>query len=181
MGVLAHCAEQDVYSAGHLKTINKFRVILEAQQLCGPASMGTALPTLGFDATPPTSFSTVPSYHGSMGPGQMESSAGGFTAQPYSNTMMQLDPGPSVIPQYTSSFHTMSSMARSDTHSTDYSAPSNWMAAEPLSSSASQSATSMMDYFASPQQTTRQHYHPFLQEFYRYQEPSSQGHAGSFN
>ncbi|KPI45461.1 uncharacterized protein AB675_383 [Cyphellophora attinorum] len=180
MGVLAYCAEQDVFSAGHLRTVNKFRTVLETQQRSEPAFVGTTLPTLGFDATPPTSFSTGASYHESTGSDQMSTSSVGFAAQPYSNTVMQLDLLSPVVAQYSSLYHTISSTGRSDSQSTNYSNPSDWMAAGP-SSSDGQNAASMVDYFASPTQTTKQHYHPFLQDFYHYEELYSQGHAVPYN
>ena len=172
MRVLVHCAEQDVFSVGHLKTVNRFRTILEAQQISG-ITMATALPTLGSNATPPPSFSEA-TYNTRLGPGQMAGSA--FAAQPYFNTMMQADLSPPNLP-YPSPLQSMPSVVRSDSGSTYSSNQYDWMA---RGASEGQAAILPTDHNPEPMQTATAHYHPFLQDFYRYEYFSSRGYSGQY-
>jgi hypothetical protein len=161
MRVLAYCAEQDVFSAEHLKTIEKFKGALEAQRW-STTTMGTTLPALEYDTTPQTSFSG-PFYNKPRNSGQMA-----FAAQPYSGTMAQEDSVP-PIPQYSFPSEGMPSVGRSDSQSTSYSNIYDWMA---TGASDGQTLNFTMDNHPAPIQTTTQHYHPFLQDFYRYEELS---------
>jgi hypothetical protein len=117
MRVLAYCAEQDVFSARHLKTVEKFGAAFEAQR-GSETTTETTLPALGYDTTLPASFSE-PTYSVPLNQGQMAASAA-FNAQPYSDTTTQGDPVP-PIPQYSYPFQGMPSVGRSDSQSTSYS------------------------------------------------------------
>jgi hypothetical protein len=130
------------------------------------------LPTLGFDETPPTScseaFYTAPS---GSSPSPIPASAA-FVTQAYQNTMMQVDPAPSDL-QYLSSLQSMPSLGRSDTQNTDHSILYNWMETVASGAQAANVPTSQIPASLPP---ATQHYHAFLQDFYRYEELWSMGY-----
>ena len=170
MGVLSYCAEQDSCSAEYLKTVNNFRTVLDAQHISGMTA-GTPFSALRSDTSRSTPLSRTVS-SGLSNTGQMPASAA-MTAQPYSNTSIQANPSPPNL-YYPSPQQGMAALGRSDTQSTNYSIPYDWIARDA-------SGVQAADFRVEPNpisiETTTQHYQPFLQNLYRFEELSSMGYS----
>jgi hypothetical protein len=110
---------------------------------------------------PPNSFSES-SYTAPFGTGMIPASAA-FATQAYHSEMTPVDPSPTNL-QYLSPPRTVPSLGHSDIYSTDPSISHDWMETD---ASEAQVANFLVNHTSTPSQPTTQHYHAFLQDFYR--------------
>lgn len=175
VGVLSHCAQQDPLAAQFLKTVNVFKVILEAQDLSEPEevrrfSSGAANPEQV--TTSASHMSRSSSYFETASTGSRSHLPLSTASSPFD---LQAYPSPSSLPhpsfrhiQPTSAPQLASPLAPTASQNGSFSMPLDWSPSSILVMNSAMDVS--IDYESGLVGPPTQHYQPFLQDLYQFED-----------